>query len=62
MADKIITELWKIKDDLSKEAEKDTKAFCRRLNEETRRNGEVLVSHSHAPTMKVAEDQVEYGK
>ena len=31
MADEIITELWKIKDDLSKEAGKDMKAFCHRM-------------------------------
>ena len=61
MADKIITELRKIKDDLSKEAGKDMKAFCHRLNEEARRGGEVLVSRSHSAGMMVAEDSPEYG-
>lgn len=61
MADKIITELWKIKDDLSKEAGKDMKAFCHRLNEEARRGGDVLVSRSCSTDMMVAEDPPEYG-
>ena len=61
MADEIITELWKIKDDLSKEAGKDMKAFCRRLNEEARWSGEVLVSRSHSAEMRVAEDPAKYG-
>ncbi|MCK4564759.1 MAG: hypothetical protein KAU94_08805 [Verrucomicrobia bacterium] len=60
IADKIITELWKIKDDMSKEAGKDMKAFFRRLNEEARLGGEVLVKHSCSTQMKVAEEVAEY--
>jgi formiminotetrahydrofolate cyclodeaminase len=33
MADEIIEELWRIKDELSAEAGKDLKAFCQRRNE-----------------------------
>lgn len=61
MADEIITELWRIKDGLGEEAGWDMKAFCRRLNEEARRKGEVLVSRSCSVKMMVAEEPAEYG-
>jgi len=48
-------------DDLSKEAGKDMKAFCRRLNEEARRGGEALVSRSCSTDMMVAEEPAKYG-
>lgn len=60
MADEIMDELWKIKDELSKEADKDIKAFCRRLNEEARQRGEVLVDRSQPPKKLVAEEPAEY--
>jgi hypothetical protein len=60
MTDEIMTELWKIKDDLSKEAGKDMKAFCRHLNEEARRKGTVFVNHSNPLKMQVADEVTEY--
>lgn len=60
MADEIIEELWRIKDELSQEAGKDMKAFCLRLNEAARLRGEVLIDRSCLPQMKVAEDPGEY--
>jgi hypothetical protein len=60
MADEVITELWRVKDELSKEAGKDLKAFCKRLNEGARLRGEVLINRSHLPQMKVAEHSAEY--
>jgi len=61
MTDEIMTELWRIKDDLSKEAGKDMKAFCRHLNEEAQRKGIVLVSRSSSLKMRVAEESKMYG-
>ena len=36
------------------------KAFCRRLNEEARQGGEVLVGRTHSVEMRVAEDFLKY--
>ncbi len=60
MADEIIEELWRIKDELSAEAGKDLKAFCQRLNEAAVGRGFKLVDRSRPPQMMVAEDSAEY--
>lgn len=60
MADEIIEELWRIKDELSVEAGRDLKAFCQRLNETAVGRGFKLVDLSRPPQMMVAEDSVEY--
>jgi hypothetical protein len=60
MADEIIEELWRIKDELSKEAGDDMKAFCRTLNEKALARGVQLVDRSCPAHMLVAEDTTEY--
>lgn len=59
MADEIIEELWRIKDELSKEAGDDMKAFFRRLNERALARGAKLVS-APGRELKVAEESAEY--
>ncbi len=60
MADEIIEELWRVKDELSKEAGDDMKAYFRRLNERALARGAKLVDRSRPPQMMVAEDSGEY--
>ena len=60
MADEIIEELWKIKDELGREAGEDLQAFCRRLNKKALERGFQMVDRSCPPQMMVAEDAVEY--
>jgi hypothetical protein len=60
MADEIIEELWRIKDELSAEAGNDLKAFCQRLNETAAGRGFKLVDRSRPPQMMVAEEPSEY--
>ncbi len=59
MADEIIEELWRIKDELSKEAGDDMKAYFRRLNEKALARGAKFVS-APCRELKVAEEPVEY--
>jgi hypothetical protein len=60
MADEIIEELWKIKDQLGREAGEDLQAFCRQLNKKALERGFQMVDRSCSPQMMVAEDPVEY--
>lgn len=60
MTDEIMKELWAVKDKLSEEAARDTKAFCKRLNQESLARGFQLVDRSRSKMMQVAEESAEY--
>lgn len=56
MADEIMEELWRIKDELSAEAGDDMKAYCRRLNEQALARGVKLVTRPRHQQLQVAEE------
>jgi len=60
MADEIIEELWRVKDELSKEAGDDMEVFFRRLNERALARGAKLVDRSGPGQLMVAEEPTEY--
>jgi len=59
MADEIIEELWRIKDELSNEVDDDMKSFFRRLSERALARGATLVSAPRRE-LQVAEKSAEY--
>jgi hypothetical protein len=60
MADEIMEELWRIKDELSNEAGDDMNAYCRQLNEKALAQGFILVSRSDSSELMVAEEPEGY--
>lgn len=60
MADEIMEELWRIKDELSKEAGNDMKAYFRRLNERALARGDKLITRPRHQKLKVTEEPEEY--
>ncbi len=59
MADEIMEELWRVKDELSKESGDDMKTFFRRLNERALARGDKFVSAPRRE-LKVAEEPEGY--
>ena len=59
MANEIMEELWRIKEEIGEEAGDDMKAFCRRLREDALARGAKLVS-APGRELKVAEDSGAY--
>ena len=62
----IMTELWSVKDRLSQEARQDLKAYCKRVTNEARKKGFVLISSipERMETIRpkaVAESRSSYG-
>ncbi|GEM_PF-2245705 len=61
MADEIMEELWKIKDELSLKCKQmGWRKYCEYLNQTVSTEGFRLVDRSRPPQMKVAEDPAEY--
>ena len=60
MADELMEELWKIKDELSRKCGGDLRAYCDYLNRAVSIEGFEVVDRSRPPQMKVAEDAAEY--
>jgi hypothetical protein len=63
MADEILEELWKVKDELSEKCRQmGWQEYCAYLNRTVSVDGFKLVDRSRPPQMMVAEDPVEYKK
>lgn len=60
MVDEILQELWKTKDALGQEAQRNLQLFCDRLNAEARRRGAVLVNGTTPSPGQVCEETSEY--
>jgi len=60
MADEIIKELWKIKDDIAKEYGCDLKAFVSILRAKKREDDQPVVDHGHKKGTTKQEDQTHF--
>jgi hypothetical protein len=49
MADEIMQELWRIKDEIARSVNYDVRELCRRLREEQGKSGAVMVDRSACP-------------